>query len=106
MVSASDLGLTYRTCADYKNSVELYTAQLEHDRLHGRPWTFHRKTEEWIPPPPYDHARMDGLKSTIDTVGAEIQSAVDANFPRWLAAAEQVVANPPPWVGATTVTSI
>lgn len=84
LVSSADLGLPMRTCADYKNARELYVAQLTHDRVYGRPWRFDKATETWIPPPPYDQARMDGLKSTLETVGAVIMSAVDTHFPQWL----------------------
>ena len=89
LVSAADLGLSVRTCADYKNNLELYNAQLEHDRLHGRPWRFDSKTMVWVPPPHEEiaaaTARMEQLKATIAETGATIQAAITEHFPAWLA---------------------
>ena len=103
LVSADTFGLSLRTCADYKNSLELYNAQLEHDRIHGRPWTFDPKENVWIPPPreaiAAAEARMEQLKATIAETGAAIQAAITEHFPRWHKAQ---TAPPPPWSSALT----
>ena len=90
LVSADDLGLDQRTCADYMHATIAHKAQQEHYRIFGCPRCRYAELD----------ARFEELEAVIAAKGPVIANAIREHFPAWRAALE---APAPPWVGATTV---
>jgi hypothetical protein len=92
LVNVEDLGLDLHTCMEYNSAVNaLTTMQAYHDLFHSCPAT-------------YDHAAEEMNNATIARLGPAIHAAVMDNFPAWRAATDQLKVDPPPWVGAPSVT--
>ena len=90
LVSADDLGLDQRTCADYMHAAIAHKEQLEHYRTFGCPPCRYAALDE----------RIAEYEAIMAAKGPVIEQAVRDCFPAWRAALE---APAPPWVGATTV---